>query len=235
MATHKGSLGTSGASHTTVLRLSFARKGKLTSVGWPERTSPSQTSPNWGGGMKHRFEGRTRQRATRLPSARVRACPHAMVSTVSPAEVVMCLAAGAGVGSGCWVAGDGADDSVACASTTAAAGTCSESAGSSTGILLVRATSPGGARVVVRVQGRINSFPSETAAHVPLFQAVWAVSRLEHLPSIPLPVLAPAAAVDVERSSTPHFDCSSEVWSSAETSSRSHEHPCSSSEASRTG
>jgi hypothetical protein len=163
MATHKGSLGTSGASHTTVLRLSFARKGKLTSVGWPERTSPSQTSPNWGGGMKHRFEGRTRQRATRLPSARVRACPHAMVSTVSPADVVMRLAAVVG---GSAVARDGGDDddSVACASTTAAAGASSESVGCSTGIL-VRASASAGCG-----QRRSDSLAPTTAVQLGCFR-----------------------------------------------------------------
>lgn len=85
---HNGSLGISGASQRTVLRSSFSRKGKLSSVGWPERTSPSQTKPNWAGGMKHRFDGLTRQRAIRDPSGRVVVCPHAIVSTVSPDEVV---------------------------------------------------------------------------------------------------------------------------------------------------
>jgi len=63
--TYKGSLGSSGASQTHDLRPSRSRNGKLSSEGWPERTRPSSTRPYWGGGTKTRFEGRTRQTATR--------------------------------------------------------------------------------------------------------------------------------------------------------------------------
>lgn len=82
--THKGSFASSGASQITVRSASLSRSGKLASVGCEERYSPSSTTPKFGGGMSDRFEGLTRQTATRVPSEVVIARPHAIVSRSCP-------------------------------------------------------------------------------------------------------------------------------------------------------